>query len=128
MNTRDSEKRRHPRVDARIQVEFKTQQEYTRCYSKNISQGGIFLETEVLPDPNAVVELILDLSEFSDRPEAKRVSLTGRVVRLMTIMESSMKVHKVAIQFIEVEPYIRVLLDQLYEQMNIKAPSDTTDP
>lgn len=117
MQRNPGEKRQHPRVDARIQVEFKTEQEFATCYSKNISRGGIFLETDILPDPNATVELVLDLSEFSEDADTKQVSIRGRVVRLMTITESSKQIHKIAVQFVSVEPYVQVMLDRLYEKL-----------
>lgn len=116
-----TDKRQHLRFDARIEIQFLSGQEYKLAYSKNISKGGIFLEAESLPDPNAVVELVLDLSELhSDRiswqkEKLKEVRIEGRVVRLVTVAEGGKTIHKVAIQFLNMPPSTQVLFDEIYE-------------
>lgn len=117
MSEENKNKRKHERVDARVQVQFRTGDEFATCYSKNISKGGIFLESRVLPDPNANIELNLDLSSFSQEAEPKSIQLMGRVVRLVTIVEDSKPLHKVAIQFIDIDAHTQLLLDQVYEKL-----------
>ena len=112
-----NEKRKDPRIDARIEVQFATQGEFATCYSKNISRGGIYLETKVLPDPNAKVELVLQLNRIFPDFEDEVVRLQGRVVRLMTVVEDKTKVHKVGIQFVNIQPQTQILLDRLYSRL-----------
>lgn len=115
--TRPENRRKSERVDAKIQVKFRSQQEFSACYSQNLSKGGIYLETESLPDPNAVIELDLEIPASSSRPQASSVSLRGRIVRLMSVAVEGKKVHKVAIQFIDVPPHIQFQIDALYEEL-----------
>jgi len=84
---------------------------------KNISRGGLFLEAEVLPDPNAVVDLVLDLTENLG-PEPAIVNLKGRVVRLMTVTEGKKSFHQIAIQFFDVTPQIQLQLDRYYQELS----------
>lgn len=111
------EKRKDPRLDARIKVKFRTGSEFATCYSKNISRGGIFIETEELPDPNATVELVLDLTDPLKSEEPTELAIHGRVVRLMTVTENSRSIHQVAIQFIDLPPKVQIQLDKYYEQL-----------
>jgi hypothetical protein len=117
----DSNKRQFPRVDARVEVQISTQKEFEVCYSQNISRGGIFLETHILPDPNAAVELVLNLKSILPTGRDPFVRLNARVVRLMTIVESGQKIHKVGMQFVDITPQTQILLDQLYEELKPKA-------
>lgn len=118
---RDEEKRQHERFDARIQIQFSSGDEYRLAYSRNISKGGIFVESESLPDPNATIELLLDLSELHrdglswSKERLKEVKVKGRVVRLITVSEKGKSLHKVAIQFFDMAPSTQVLFDEIYE-------------
>lgn len=74
------EKRKHPRVEAKIKISFGSMQELTHEYTRNISTGGIFLKTDRLLDPNAVIELDI---QFPD--QLGKFHVKGKVVRLMTL-------------------------------------------
>lgn len=74
------EKRKHRRVDARIKVAFRSVEELTHEYTRNISVGGIFLKTDRLVDPNAEIELDI---QFPDAMGEFHVR--GKVARLMTL-------------------------------------------
>ena len=111
-------KRQFPRVDARIEVQISSQKEFEVCYSQNISRGGIFLETTVLPDPNAAIELVLNLAPILKDGRDPFIRLEGRVVRLMTVTESGKKIHRVGIQFVNLAPGTQVLIDQLYQELS----------
>lgn len=112
-----AERRRDPRIDARIEVQISTNKEFEVCYSQNISRGGIFLETHLLPDPNAKIELVLNLKSILGGSKDSIVKLQGRVVRLMSVHENSKTIHKVGIQFIDIPAQTQVLLDQIYESV-----------
>lgn len=110
-------RRSSARVDAKIQVAFRSGGEFVDCYSQNLSKGGIYLETQTLPDPNAVLELVLNLPA----PASRQLSLQGKIVRLMSVSESSKTIHKVAIQFLEVPPEVQLQLNLLYEDLASKS-------
>lgn len=111
------EQRQSPRLDARIEVGFQTENEFSLCYSKNISRGGIFLETEILPSPNARIEIIFDLSKILDESENQRISIVGKVVRLMSLSADGKNIHQIALQFVELDPQKELLLDRIFEKL-----------
>jgi len=122
-NSDVANKRSSARIDARIEVKISTQKEFEICYSQNISRGGIFLETSILPDPNANIELVLNLSSLHPAPAQHTIELRGRVVRLITINERGRTTHKVGIQFVDLSPQTQVLLDHLYNDLTRDNPS-----
>lgn len=110
-------RRSSARVDARIQVAFQSNAEFIHCYSENISKGGIFLQTEIQPDPNATIEIIL-LPPKSAKTAPGEIKLKGRVVRLFSVVENSKPIHKVALQFVDLTPQVQTQLDLLYEEFS----------
>jgi hypothetical protein len=110
-------RRTAPRVDARIQVAFQSNEEFIHCYSENISKGGIFLQTDVQPDPNATIEVVLHTPK-SSLSDSREIRLKGRVVRLFSIVENAKQVHKVALQFVDLTPQVQTQLDMLYEEFS----------
>lgn len=91
------ERREEPRVEAEIEVRYRTAQEFLSAYSLNISGGGIFVRT---PDPlplNRVVRLRFMLPGISHRfevngmvvwsnPGSSRSSLpSGMGIKLMDL-------------------------------------------
>ena len=110
-------KRSSNRIDARIEVKISTQKEFEVCYSQNISRGGIFLETSILPDPNANIELVLNLKPLLAGSSDSMLSLTGRVVRLISVSENGKSIHKIGIQFVDLSPQVQMQIDQIYERL-----------
>lgn len=115
-------RRKSERIDARIKVQFRTAKEFSACYTQNLSKGGIYLETPELPDPNATIELDLILPDSVANRDSQAIRITGRVVRLMTVVVDNRTIHKVAIQFVDLQPQIQLQIDRLYETLSIKAP------
>jgi uncharacterized protein (TIGR02266 family) len=74
------EKRKYPRIEAKVQVTFRSVKDLVAEYTKNISKGGIFLKTDQLLDPNAEIELTMN---FPDNLGEYKVS--GRVTRLVSL-------------------------------------------
>ena len=109
------QRRSSQRVDARIQVEFSSGPEFVACYSENISKGGLFLQTETAPDPNAVIEVVLHPPQTAVKHGD--IILRGRIVRMMSAVDSGKSVHKVAIQFVDLTPQIQTQLDMLYDSL-----------
>jgi hypothetical protein len=84
-NLANKNRRRSDRIDARIKVQFRSGKEFSACYSQNLSKGGIYLETADLPDPNALIELDMELPGSPQNPTPTTISITGKIVRLMTV-------------------------------------------
>lgn len=100
---------------------FQTENEFSLCYTKNISRGGIFLETEILPSPNARIEIVFDLSKILDESENQRIAILGKVVRLMSLSVDGKNIHQIALQFIELDPQKELLLDRIFEKLQKSA-------
>lgn len=112
-----SSRRSSERIDARILVQLRSGEEFVQAYSQNISRGGIYLETSTLPDPNATIEVSFDLSSIFGSSGPQNLTLTGRVVRLMTVNESGQTIHKIAIQFMDLDPTLQLQINALYDQL-----------
>ena len=105
------EKRKHPRVDARIKVAFRTLSEFSHEYTRNISSGGIFLKTDRLVDPNAEIELEI---EFPDG--MGRFQVRGKVARLMTLSnpeEPGKMFFGVGVRFIDPSPTMIAVIERI---------------
>lgn len=113
-------KRKSERIDARIKVQFRNQKEFSACYTQNLSKGGIYLETAELPDPNALIELDLHLPAVDKSSNQSAIKITGKIVRLMTVAIEGKTVHKVAIQFVDLQPQVQLQIDKLYEDLSSK--------
>ncbi len=74
-----SEKRIVPRVIKRLEVKFHTTVENT-AITNNLSEVGMFIRTNRGASPGSIVNIKLNL------PNARELSLTGRVVRCMRSM------------------------------------------
>ena len=109
--------RKSERIDARILVQLKSNADFFHAYSQNISKGGVLLESQTLPDPNAIVEVQFDLGSIFGAGGPSSLALTGKVVRLMSIIENGKPIHKVAIQFIDLDPRLQLQIDALYNRL-----------
>ncbi len=105
------ERRSSPRIDAKIEVQFQSGKDFARCYTENLSKGGILLQTDELPDPNATIEVVL----YTPGNDTHKISVRGKVVRRITVSENSKKVHKVALQFVDITADAQTEIDRLYE-------------
>ena len=63
------------RIDAKIAIEYKNFDLFYKEYSKNLSKGGLFIQTEKTFDRQTIVEVILKLPELADP-----LNLVGEVV------------------------------------------------
>ncbi|MFH1263309.1 MAG: PilZ domain-containing protein [Pseudomonadota bacterium] len=78
------ERRKYPRIEARIKVTFRNMAELIQEYTRNISVGGIFVKTDRPLDPNATIDLTL---EYPD--QKGEFTLKGEVVRLIAMSHPS---------------------------------------
>jgi len=66
-------------VDAKVEVEFKSFDQFYREYTKNISKGGLFIKTKQALPTQTVLEIMLKL------PGEKPLSLVGEVVHCIDV-------------------------------------------
>ena len=105
------ERRKYPRIEAKIKVTFRTIPELIEEYTRNISGGGIFLKTDRLLDPNATIDLTLQFPEELGSFEVK-----GKVVRLMTLSdpkEPGKHLYGAGIRFMQPDARMIAVIEQL---------------
>jgi hypothetical protein len=82
-------RRRHIRYPLRVPVEFQArshdqQREAVRARSRDISEGGVFVLSKVLPVLGANMELIMRLPAAQGATAPLVLEMTGEVIRLET--------------------------------------------
>jgi len=108
------EKRRYPRIEAKVKVGFKTLDDVVSGYTENISGGGLFLKTNRLVDPNAELDLTVVLEE----PQ-REYRVRGRVVRLMSLSDpqrAGEMIYGLGIQFVGIDAEFSQLLQEAIAQ------------
>jgi len=96
------EKRKYPRIEAKVHVTFRTLEDLAAEFTKNISKGGIFLKTDQLLDPNAEISLTMTFPGAIGTYEVK-----GRVTRLVSMshpQEPEKQIYGAGIKFINPNP------------------------
>ncbi|MCB0271965.1 MAG: PilZ domain-containing protein [Bdellovibrionales bacterium] len=104
------EKRKYPRIEAKIKVSFQTLEDLRTEYTRNISAGGIFLKTNQLLDPNADIELTLFFPG-----NLGNVHIRGRVIRLITMThptDPDQQLYGVGIRFMDLDPSIKNQIEE----------------
>ncbi len=66
------------RIDAKVEVEYKSFDQFYTEYTKNISKGGVFIRTDNIYKPQTVLEILLKLPG-TEPP----LSLVGEVVHVI---------------------------------------------
>jgi uncharacterized protein (TIGR02266 family) len=105
------ERRKYPRIEARIKVTFRSMAELIQEYTRNISAGGIFVKTDRPLDPNATIDLTL---EFPDQKGA--FALKGEVVRLIAMShpsEPDKQIYGAGIRFVNPDAAILAAIERL---------------
>jgi Tfp pilus assembly protein PilZ len=101
----DSENRReHERVSSSAveRVLFDGAEEFEACYLRDISQGGMFLETK---SPRALDDLLFVAFALPGGPE---FWLRARVVRIITPEEASAEVRcGMGVEFLDLSPKVK---------------------
>jgi len=116
MNARTKkEKRLYPRRPIRTQVVFENEDSEGVLYffSKDISAGGLFLESDIPIRLGTQVFL-----RFSLAPKARPIQATGEVVRVMRDhkQEEGMGKVGIGIRFIYIHPLDRELIQEFINQ------------
>ncbi len=109
--------RKHPRYNTSIKVTFKSQEQFSQEYTKDISKGGIFIATERPLPLNSMVELQLSLPNLS-----RDVKIIGEVVHNVSPEQSKgtggNKAAGMGIQFIEFEGDGQKALEVYFKSLN----------
>jgi hypothetical protein len=98
-------------------VSFRSVEELIEEYTRNISSGGIFLKTDHLLDPNAVIDLTM---EFPD--QLGDFLVKGKVVRLMSLShptDSGKQLHGAGIRFLNPDPKMIDTIERLVLQKTV---------
>jgi len=99
------ERRRHPRVKLRIEVNYQRMDSYLHRFTENISEGGCFIETDEVLPPRTEVPL-----EFSFTNHPKPLVIKGEVVWVVEGTHSGM-----GIQYKEISPDAQKVLREIVQ-------------
>lgn len=92
------DRRKSPRVQAGFRVKYSTLDQLVLAYTKNISNGGLFVATEKLLPVNSVVKLVISLPNSGGD-----IPCIARVVRAMgPDEENPQRKHGLALEFLDV--------------------------
>ena len=111
------EKRKYPRIEAKIKVVFPSLQDLKMEYTRNISAGGIFLKTNRQLDSNAEIDLVLHMPETN-----KELHVKGRVVRVMSMtnpQNPETQLYGVGIRFLKIEPEVQDVIEKELEKFPV---------
>lgn len=93
-----NDRRKATRVQAAFRVKFSTLDQLVIAYTKNISQGGLFIKTDNLLPVNSVVRLLISLPK-----EGGEIPCIARVVRVISPDETTTDKKKgLAVEFLDV--------------------------
>ena len=111
IETLSEERRKTRRADVVVRVQYATVDELFSEFSRNINEGGLFIETDA-PSP---LETLVQLQfELPGSPEP--VKATGRVVRHAEAGEPQ----GMAVEFEELDPDARERINQIVAQLRVE--------
>ena len=106
------ERRRSPRAPLTVRVEYGTVDAFFSDFSRNLNEGGIFVETDQPLDLEERVVL-----KFRLPGESKPVEVTGRVVRIST--GAAGEPRGMAVEFDALAPENRLRIDELVRALRV---------
>ena len=115
VDTQGSDRRRSDRAPVEVEVQYETVDELFTEFTRNINEGGLFVETT---RPLAVDEAVQLSFKLPGASEAIRV--TGRVVRLQTKDEG---VAGMGIEFEQLDDAARAAIDGLVRSLRAREGS-----
>lgn len=108
------ERRRCARVSATIFLWFKSEEAFIDAYTRDISAGGLFIKSKVVPPLNSIIKIKLKIPHLSAPLE-----LEGRVVHI--IDERKAEVLKTAqgfgVEFVDVDNETKEILTEVVEEI-----------
>jgi uncharacterized protein (TIGR02266 family) len=115
----DDPRRTFPRYPARFAVRLSNVQDFVLEYAANISAGGVFVETAVPPEMDAVIGISMELPGGGAPVEAKAV-----VVHRVTTAEAKARgvPAGVGVQFVGADDKFRERIDKAIETILKRGP------
>lgn len=107
------ERRRAPRAPLTVRVEYGTVDAFFSDFSRNLNEGGIFVETD---QPLTLEERVF--LKFRLPGESKPVQVTGRVVRIST--GAAGEPRGMAVEFDALAPGDRRRIDELVRALRVR--------
>jgi type IV pilus assembly protein PilZ len=101
-------RRGHPRFHTGFTVRFRTAREFAREHARNISRGGIFIQTDAPPDVDEVISVQLEL------PDGGPPATTSGLVMHRVTREDAEREGTVAgagVQFLDADDDFRARID-----------------
>lgn len=99
-----SDKRKEERLNASIQVSYNSYHEFITEYTKNVSQGGIFINTKRHHEVGQVIELSLVVPEM-DKP----FKIKGEVIHIKSHNDQN-KESGIGVKFLDIDPESRTAI------------------
>jgi uncharacterized protein (TIGR02266 family) len=121
-NVETSSSRCSVRVQAEYEVQFRNLNDLVKEFTNNISIGGLFIYTDVFPEPNEVIKLRLQLPSH-DEP----IQVQGRVVHIID-QEQAEKENRHAgfgVQFLDLSAEGRLAINRLLDEVQAARSSAT---
>ncbi len=109
--------RKSPRYIVSIRVTFKSEEQFIQEYTKDISNGGIFVATDKPLPMESKVELVLSLPNFP-----KVVKVIGEIVHIFNIEQVKLLDHNrvpgMGVQFLEFEEDGQQVLEEYFKSLS----------
>ena len=113
------ERRAHPRVDAHLELQYQTPQAFLTAYMRNISGGGLFVETERACRLNETLRLRFKL------PGIDHAFEIGGLVVWTHAQSTQAFPAGMGIKFVEITPEEVELIERFVRQALAAAPAKT---
>jgi len=94
-----TERREHPRAEAKIEIEFKKDIDFVTSYMLNISKGGLFLKTDNAYPLETIVFL-----RFTMPGDTQPIETEGKVVWCNTTKGKGYFPRGMGIKFLKLQP------------------------
>jgi type IV pilus assembly protein PilZ len=114
--------RADPRVNVNLEVQYRTAQEFTAAYAKNISGGGIFIRTQEPLPLNREVQLRFTLPGI-----ARTFLVPGLVVWTNPYPSRSSFPPGMGIKFMDLDPEAKTIIAEFFKE-NLAAEAPKRKP
>ncbi|MFN3197811.1 MAG: TIGR02266 family protein [Bradymonadia bacterium] len=107
------EGRQHARLDLQIEVDINSEHNFYTGFTRNISEGGLFIATSQIIDMGSILEF-----KFTLHPDPEPILVKGKVrwVRELNEFTDDMPCG-MGIQFIDLDPHTQSRIDRFIEQL-----------
>lgn len=108
------ERRKYPRVTATISVDFKTEDAFIETFTRDISAGGLFVKSKVIPPLNSIIRINLKPPHFS-----APIELKGRVVHIVDEKKAEVlkTVPGFGVEFIDLDSETKEMLKEVVDEI-----------